>query len=430
MKQSRKILTYIAVFAALLLSLYLLLVLCATIPNASVKKQMRASGMFFVNADPYVFSDDGRYQNITDNYADQIWTNIGWHMGSGNPFLSSLDTKYYDNEKQESSAGLYRSVTRGLAANTDYTRYWHGTAGLIRLLHLFTDIHGIRNIGMVCLVLLLLKTFLTLCRNGYWDVGLCVLVSVGLVQFGNLRLSVEYMPCFLICFGLCPAFLRLEKQGDFYLNLLGILSGTLTAFFDFLTTETLTILFPLILVIVIRSRERRLGSPRQVLRMLLHCGLCWLLAYVGTFAVKWCAVSLVTDKNHLLAAMDSVGQRMNGMVKESDGVKVPGMIMAVGSNFTVLFEGTSRTEYCQVISNLTLIAVFVFFVYRVYRVRRKLRPGTGYILLLGSVVLLRYGVLANHAYLHSFFTYRALASTILAVLTAMLLNLYPGQKRG
>ena len=237
------------------------------------------------------------------------------------------------------------------------------------------------------------------------------------------------MPCFLICFGLCPAFLRLEKQGDFYLNLLGIVSGTLTAFFDFLTTETLTILFPLILVIVIRSRERRLGSPRQVLRMLLSCGLCWLLAYVGTFAVKWCAVSLATDKNHLLAAMDSVGQRVNGMVKESDGVKVPGMLMAVGSNFTVLFEGTSRTEYRQVLSKLVVIAVFALFVYRVYRVRRKLRPGTGYILLLGCVVLLRYGVLANHAYLHSFFTYRALASTILAVLTAMLLNLYPGQKR-
>ena len=99
MKQSRQILTYMAVFAALLLSLYLLLVLCATVPDASIKKQMRASGMFFVNADPYAFSDDGLHRNITDNYADQIWTNIGWHMGSGNPFRSALDTGYYDSEK-------------------------------------------------------------------------------------------------------------------------------------------------------------------------------------------------------------------------------------------------------------------------------------------------------------------------------------------
>lgn len=430
MKLNARHIAYTGLFAALLLVLYLLLVFSAAIPNSAIIKNMLDSAEYIANEEPYVFSDDGKHQNITDNLADQMWLNIGWHMGSGNPFVSALDTRYYDGEKYGPPVGLFLSVAQGHKANADYTRYWHGTAGIMRVLHLFTDIHGIKFLGMVCLVLLLWRTLRVLFRSGHWDLGLCLLVSLLLVQVWNLHLSVEYQPCFLICFGLCPAFLRLESRGDFYLNLLAIVSGTMTAFFDFLTTETITILIPLILVIAIRSRECRLESPRRVLEMLLRCGICWALAYLGTFAVKWGAVSLATGENHFLSAFDSVGQRVNGVVTEGNTRKMPGMLTAIVSNLTVLFEGTSRTEYRIVISNLFVIVILIFVVYRMYQVRQILRPGTVFILMLGSLVLLRYSILANHSYMHSFFTYRALASTIFAVLVAMLINLQPRKKGG
>lgn len=429
MKLNARHIVYTGLFAALLLVLYLLLVFSAAIPNSAMIKNMLDSAEYIANEEPYVFSEDGKHQNVTDNLADQMWLNIGWHMGSGNPFVSALDTRYYDGEKYGPPVGLFLSVAQGHEANADYTRYWHGTAGLIRVLHLFTDIHGIKIVGMVCLVLTLLRTFWVLYRSGHWDIGLCLLISLLLVQVWNLRLSVEYQPCFLICFGLCPGFLRMERRGDFYLNLLAIVSGTMTAFFDFLTTETITILIPLILVIAIRSRECRLESPRKVLGMLLRCGICWTLAYLGAYVVKWGAVSLATGENHFLAAMDSVSQRVSGVVTEGNTHKMPGILMAIGSNFSVLFEGTTRTEYRMVISNLVVIVLLAIIVYRIYQVRQKLRPGTTFILMLGSVVLLRYGVLANHSYMHSFFTYRALVSTIFAVLVAMLINLQP-RKRG
>lgn len=64
-----------------------------------------------------------------------------------------------------------------------------------------------------------------------------------------------------------------------------------------------------------------------------------------------------------------------------------------------------------------------------YRTRETACRGTGFILSLGMLVLLRYGVLANHSYLHAFFTYRALLSLILAILTAAMLNLRPKRKK-
>lgn len=428
MKRYGPYILYGAVFSGLLLLLYLLLVFSAAIPNSAILKQMVKSAVYISNEKPYVFSEDGQFQNITDNLADQMWLNIGWHMGSGSPFLSVLDTQYYDDLERGPHMGLFLSVTRGYEANTDYTRYWHGTASLIRILHQFTDLHGIKIIGMLCLVLLILRTLHVLIAEGHWDLGLCLLTSLLWVQVWNLRLSVEYLPCFLICFALCPAFLRLERRGDFFLNLLAVISGTLTAFFDFLTTETVTILLPLILVIAIRSRECRLGSPQKVVKMLLSCGICWVLAYLGTFVVKWTAVSLVTGENHFLAAMESVDQRVGGVVREGDFNRAPGMLMAIAANLTVLFEGTSRIEYRQVLVYLMAIAIMIAVVYRLYRVQQKLRPGTFFILMLGALVLLRFGFLANHSYLHSFFTYRALVSTILAVLSALAINLRPVKK--
>ena len=193
MKRQVRYLIYMGGFTALLLLLYLLLVLFATIPNSAITRQMLDSAVYISNEKPYVFSEDGQHQNITDNLADQMWLNIGWHMGGGNPFISALDTRYYDGVEYGPSVGLFLSVTRGYEANTDYTRYWHGTAGIMRVLHLFTDIHGIKFLGMVCLVLLLWRTLRVLFRSGHWDLGLCLLVSLLLVQVWNLhhRLTLQ-----------------------------------------------------------------------------------------------------------------------------------------------------------------------------------------------------------------------------------------------
>jgi hypothetical protein len=158
MKRYRQYIFYLAVFAALASALYLLMVFSAAIPNTAIKKNMHSSAKLYMDSDRYAFSEDGFLKNVTDNHADQMWLNIGWNMGSGEPFRSALDTRYYDGEDFGTTAGLYLTVTRGKAANADYTRYWHGTAGLMRILHLFTNIGVIKGLCFFCLrVFLLLR---------------------------------------------------------------------------------------------------------------------------------------------------------------------------------------------------------------------------------------------------------------------------------
>lgn len=425
----RNIGLYILVFALVLFSLYLIMVLFATIPNRAIQRNMTSSARYELTADRYEIPENGSFRQVEDHYADQIWLNIAWQMGTGNPFVSVLDTGYYDGGSFGTAAGLHQAVTRGHTANESYTRYWHGSAACLRFLHLGMDIQGIKIMGLLCVLLFIFQTIRLLFREGHGDLGMCLLASLLAVQIWQARLSFEYLPCFLICFGLCPAFLKLEKRGDTPLALLSVAAGTMTAFFDFLTVETVTILVPLILVTAARSMDRRLISKRDTARMLLRCLLCWGLAYAGAFAVKWIAAALISGNTHITAAFASLGERIDGTVLINGVKKKPGMLLGIAANMSVLFGGTDRTSYGKIISGALLCTVALSALVYEYRTRKTACRGTGFILTLGALVLLRYGVLANHSYLHAFFTYRALVSLILAILTATMLNLRPKRKK-
>lgn len=430
MSGGKRTLIYMAVCLAAVALLYFLLVLSALIPNSAIAENMRLSAREYLTQPSHAYSDGGRLMTVTDNNADLNWMGISWHMGNGNPFVAVLDTGYYDADGYGVAAGLYQSIARGNPMNTEYTRYWHGTAAVLRLLHLWTDAQGIKIIGMAVLLVLVLLTVGLLFRRGHGDLGMCLTLAFVLIHPWNLRLSIAYQPCFLICFLLCPIFLLLEKKGDFPLAVLSVISGVLTAFFDFLTTETVTVLLPLILVLSVRMMDKRLGDRKQTFRFLVECLLCWGLSYAGTFLIKWVAVSLATGENHILLALASAGRRVGGAVTEDTAQTLSPLTMGLGANFSVLFGGRDRIEPARVFIGLALSGAVLVWLYRRHSTWRPILKGTGFILLLGGLVLLRFVLLANHSYLHAFFTYRAMISPILAILAAMMLNLRPQRNRG
>lgn len=416
---------YLAVFAGLLALLWLMLVFAAAIPNAALRGNMEQSALSYREKEGFSFENGSRWNAISDNYADAILLNVSWNMGEGNPLVSSLDTKYYDGEAFGESIGLYLAVTdENTVPNTDYTRYWHGTAVFVRLMHLVTDVNGMKLAGMASAVLFLLITALLLVKRGHYALTGVLLLSVASVQIWNIRLSMEYQPAFIICFLFCPMYLWLEKRTDVGLVSLSVAGGVLIAFFDFLTTETVALLLPLILVVTVRAEENRLGSLRDNVWLMVKCGIAWLLAYAGTFFVKWTAVSAVTGENKYRAAVSSVGERIGGSLQGEGSdqflVRVP---EAVAANLSALFGGESRVDMMRMFAGL---AISVLVLGSLFYLFHKKRSGTAAVLLalLGSVVIVRYAVLNNHSYLHSFFTYRALVSPIMALLAGMSLSMH------
>ena len=403
--------------------MWFLLVCAAVIPNEMLREHMEESALSYKEKEAFSFERGKKWNGISDNYADTILLNVSWNMGGENPLLSSLDTWYYSGETLGENAGLYLSVTEDMEPDTDYTRYWHGSAVFVRLFHLVTDVKGIKTMGFLAAMSLAALTVAMLFARKHYEIGMGLLLSMGAVQIWNIGLSLEYEPAFVICFLLCPLYLWMERKGNVYITCLSLAGGVLVAFFDFLTTETVVLLVPLILVIAVRAKERCLGDEKENVRLLFWCGICWGLAYMGTFLVKWTAASLVTGENKFLLALSSAGERVNGTLpgEQADGfARIP---MAVAANLTMMFGGEARVEPVRVAAGMAVSFLVLGSVFYLFHKKKGNGIAVRLMILLGSVVLLRYMVLSNHSYLHEFFTYRALISPALAVFLSLALSM-------
>ena len=73
-------------------------------------------------------------------------------------------------------------------------------------------------------------------------------------------------------------------------------------------------------------------------------------------------------------------------------------------------------EWGVIAAGLVISALILGAVFYLFRSREKFdRSFTIIMLILGALPFVRFFLLNNHSYLHEFFTYRALASTILAL---------------
>ena len=417
-RTARELLLHGGVFLGILAILWLALTAAAAIPNEALRENFLESARSFEGSVPYPFHGE-RLATVGDDYADVILLGVAWNMGEGSPLRSALDTKYYKGGAEGLNAGLYYTVADGAAPDTDYTRYWHGSAAVVRLLHLFTGVQTLRILGLVAVLMALALTAWALIRRGHWDLALLLTLSLAAVELWNIRYSMEYQPAILLALLLCPLYLWGEGRSDRMLTCLSVAGGTAVAFFDFLTTETLTILLPLLLVAAVRRREAREPALREELWLFARCGVGWVAAYGAAFLVKWTAASLVTGKNAFAAALTSVFER----VGTGEASATEGFMPAVTANLTVLFGGTARVQPLRVLIGLAMVLAVLGSVWYLARPSRRELARILPLLLLGAVVPLRYLVLNNHSYLHQFFTYRALAAPIFALLASLRLSI-------
>lgn len=426
----KNVLIHIGVFALTLALLWAAIFGAASIPNELIYDNMLASSIYYSDKD--AFACNGEMRKTVDNYADSILLNIAWNMGGGNPFVSCLDTKYFDGTEDGvdygENWGLYCAITGRQPANTDYTRYWHGMTIFVRLFMLFTDVNGIKLIGTIAAFVLLAANCIILIKRRQFFAAGALVLSFIFVHIWNISLALEYQPAVLVTLAILPFFILFEKHGDGALSILAVISGVLIAFFDFLTAETLTILVPLAIVFIIRKKDERFGKFKQNLLTMLKCGGAWLLSYAGTFGAKWLLASTVTGENKLSDALSSAEIRFVGEAEELSPVKQ--FFLAPLANLSTLFGGTERVEPACIILGLILSAAILGAVFYLFRNSSKFDGDFSLIMLIIALLpFARFFVLNNHSYLHEYFTYRALASTILAVLSIIWFTLDFGMKK-
>ena len=405
MQTLRHALKYIVIFLLVVALLTMLLVLCACIPKSAIRENMLESAQYLCEGALFGSVIEGVEGSKIDRYADSILLGIAWQYDSTDPLRSVMLSSYYHTEHQNENENLLDAVTENSAPNQQYLRYWHGSNAIVRLLLLvcsMEQIYQLNGIGMLVLIIWLLAV---LCRQKYYIPACGIGLGLVLTASWFVPLSLEYTWTYLLMLAGSVASVKLACAGKWqHLGVFFLLSGMLTNYLDFLTTESLTLLVPLLLALWIDFHVRR----RAMYTMAVDAGkaaLAWLFGYGGMWITKWLLASLVLGENVLPYVAGHIQQRVG-----SGGLQV--MLLAVVRNVKCLFPLEYGTAGMLAAMGIALILMYVGYVYHKDRINK---PWILLLLMIGAVPYIRYMVLSNHAYLHFFFTYRAQMAAIVAL---------------
>ena len=403
--------------------LFGLLLCCTLVPKDVLRPQMQQSADYLCEKE-YLFDAllPGVDSSRQDRYADSILLGIAWQYDSADPVRSTLISAYYSNPHQGENLNLRDAVTQDLPANQQYLRYWHGSAGILRLLMSVLSLQQVYIFHGIVLAVLAAGLLLRLLRRRMFAAATGIAVGLVGVNCWFIPISLEFTWVFLIL--LVQLHIVLNKsfpQDPGRRAVFFLVSGMITNFLDFLTCESLTLLMPLLMLMLL---DRDAARPRMTRKALLRIALDWAVGYGGMYLLKWGLAGIVMGENPLPYVTSHIGERMVGSVEGYSFFEI--LIMSLRRNVTALFPAGYDVPGMLAGIALLVAAGYIGYVHH--------RDGfdKGWIwtcALFGAIPFLRYVTLVNHSYLHGFFTHRALMITLFALVLILAELTGWGQKK-
>ncbi len=421
--------------AALLLGFLLLSTL---VPRETIRPQMQRSAEFLCKGKLFGEVLPGVDSSRIDRYADSILLGIAWQYDSRNALRSVMESSYFHLVYQNENENLRDAVEQDYPPNHQYLRYWHGSAGVVRILMAVLTLPQIYIFHAIVFSLLLLGLIYRLLRRGELIGAAAFLTGMIGISLWFVPLSLEYTWVFLILLIQMHLILLPSFPKDWSCRcLFFLISGMVTNYLDFLTCETVTLLVPLLFLIYL---DHRLGRKMAGWRTLTKTVVYWLIGYGGMFLLKWGLAGVVMGENPLPYVAEHVSERVAGSVGVGFFREWLDILLR---NITCLFPLNYGTA--GIIAGVLLILAAVYFGFVHHRVsiqgkthadssdadnsiddvspeseeslhRKELNKGLiARYAVIALIPYLRFLAMANHSYLHYFFTYRAQCTSLIAL---------------
>lgn len=427
----KTLLLYPTIFISMVLICLLFLLATAMIPQDAISANALKSAEYFYN-EALFENKVGEFENFKiDNYADCISTGIAWHLGEGGNYRAVISADYNSLPDENVNVSFYREMQGEDVETENYSRYWHGSASVIRFMLMFTDIKIIRYMIAGLGILLNLALVAVLIRKKQILLGVAYTVAFLLVNGVFALNCMEYAFIFLLV-PVATIFLVQSRRMQYGHNAQAafLAIGMLTAYFDFLTTETLTFTVPFVVYYLVVKASEEQQAERKAQRkgdwlFLLKSGICWCVGYAGMFVVKWGLSAVTLGKDAFIESASHAMERVSGDVTLTSNVmgekanlaeRIQGIFQ---KNLGCLYWSTQDVKAGTVaIITLAVIAVLGSFWYMTRKEKYEY-DRTVLLCAVATVPFLRFLVLSNHAYIHYFFTYRALLVTVMVLIYLM-----------
>lgn len=401
---------YIAVFVIALMVMLGMLVLAAKIPRSAIRANVRESAEYLCSGELFGTVAEGVEGSKIDRYADSILLAIAYQYSDRQPLTSVMWSSYYFTEYQNENDNLLDVVTYDYEPNRQYLRYWHGSNAIVRPLLTVFELREIYVLNAVLLAILAVLLLVLLVRNRAFAPAIGVAAGLVLTAVWYVPRSLEYTWAYLLMLLMSIVAVKLALNGkQNRLGFLFLVGGMVTNYLDFLTTETLTMLVPLLLILWLDRQKKAAQTFPTLLKRAGKPVLAWGCGYVGMWGMKWVTASVVLGENVLPYVSGHIEERLGGDIGISFWKYITG---AVTRNIGCLFP----LEYgvAGKIAGAALLLAVIYVAY-VYHRKQICKEWILLYALVGLVPYVRYIVLHNHSYLHFFFTYRAQMATVLAV---------------
>ena len=415
----KKIIKYIIIFILMVLILFFALVASSMIPRSAIEENLKESAEFYKQkAGIHRMKNKSIYSYI-HYFADTRKLNIIYCLDSSKPIESTLWARYYQVIKMDTNKDFIDVVENKREPNTQYLRYWNGCMLFLRPLLTIFNMEQIYLINKILLAILLAVIFVVLFRKSK-KIAFIFLASLILTASWYVPYCIEYSVTFYIMFITTIIAIKINNNKDNNianerLLKLFLIVGVLTSFFDFLTTELLTIFIPLTIILLIRKEENRLADIKSVCIFLIKSVGLWLIGYAGMWLSKWILASVILHINAFDYVKDNFVLRINGLQGLKNHKELYNHV--IGRNFfavpiiNLIYIYFYRLDLKIAIAGLVFLILF-FVNWKDFKDKKIM-----YVLLfIASVPYIRYLILANHSYRHVMFTFRDQIITIIILL--------------
>lgn len=389
-----RIILFCKTFVILIVAYFGFAVLSCMLPDKSIKAHIADSAPKMVEEGLYPQAIIRIEQCQMDNFTDALIMNQMYNIDRKHPVKSAMKMiRSSEKGRDWDQPGLLlRKVNGENLEEQHYARYWHGSTFLFRPLFLAMDFLTLRHI-----LFIISSIFIVLLLCAYYPkaglIKTIALASGFLLTYGFVtQFSMQFFPVLVLTIIGSLFVVKREPSANF--GRLFFIIGSLTCYFDLLTTPLLTLGIPMAVMLSLKREDE--FQIKDSLIEISKLTLLWGLGFALTFITKWALASLILGQNIFSDAYEVSLYRMEA--KEFSRWE------AVTTNFGML--------------NLWMIgiaaAILLLFVI-IKQMKISYKKAILY-LIIGLMPYVWYLLLANHSYLHWWFTYRLQAITVVCLL--------------
>lgn len=408
-------------FVVALLLMASLLIAVSSIPNAPIAEHVRWS----MAPENYQRSPTGQYQ--IDYFTECVAATIGLLTGPNNsalkqaflsPTLSHCEAtkKAFENGQAGPEAG-------------NYWRYWHGYQIITRPFLYFSNLKTLR-----------IAVFIAFCVSCFFFIenvrkyvgttpANCALLAMLCVPLYSALYLITHGLVWIVAFSAGAWLLHLAHHSKEYfrnncLNIF-IFVGMATSFFDLLTTPLITLTIPLLALYWGGLLPGSAHFPRPLASLaLISC--VWALGYVGCWAMKWVATSLLFDVSFSHHVLGAIAFRLSGSVEGTETT----ISKSVGSN---LWESRNGLIIITGLVAVRVVTALFLTRSRCFTLPFRSVSEAATFLILSGLPFVWLCAARNHSIIHAWFVapilYPTFALTIALVCGAVGMPLQRSQER-